>query len=175
MAANANFGRAARTRLLAASAIAFVVLSPSPLLAQAHLTLPQVRASLEREGPAATVKRLTQARQWDAVLDSMGQGRAAWIAIAPLLAKGADAGAAEGLGIALAAGLPRAPAAVLDVLDPSDGPVLGVSRVCHAPFIEPKPGAVARYKPRALAAVRAVHVARLSSARDACLRALQTL
>jgi len=148
-------------------------LAASAAHAQVRPNLPEVRASIEREGPAATVKRLTQARQWDVILDGMARGEPAWIALAPLLAQGTDSGPGEGLGIALARALPRDPAAVLHVLDPKDGPVLGASRVCSAPFIEPQPGFVEAYRPQAIAAVEAVRGARLRSARDACLAMLR--
>jgi hypothetical protein len=163
MAANAKFGTVLLTAWLEASA------------AHAHLraNLPEVRASLERYGPAAAVKRLADAKQWDAVLDGIGRGEVGWIAIAPLLAKGADGGLAEGLTIALAEGLPRAPGAVLHVLDPQDGPMLGASSVCSAPFIEPKPGFIETYRPKAMAAVRSIHAAGLQAARNACLAALK--
>jgi hypothetical protein len=163
MAANAKFG----TLLLAAC------LAAASAQAQLRADLPQVRASLERDGPAATVKRLTDAKQWNAVLDGIGRGEAGWIAIAPLLAKGTDAGTAEGLGIALAEALPRAPGAVLHVLDRGDGPVLGASRVCSAPFLEPKPGVVEAYRPKAIAAVTSIRAPSLRAARDACLSALK--
>jgi len=163
MTANAKLGTIVLAAWLAASAAH----------AQLRANLPEVRASIEREGPAATVKRLTGAGQWDVILDGMANGEPAWIAIAPILAQGADGGAGEGLGVALARALPRAPAAVLHVLDPNDGPVLGASRVCSAPFIEPKPGFVEAYKPKAVAAVQAVRSPRLHWAREACLAALK--
>ncbi|THD62944.1 hypothetical protein [Phenylobacterium sp.] len=148
-------------------------LAASMAHAQVRPNLPEVRASIEREGAAATVNRLNRAGQWDVILDGMANGEPAWIAIAPLLAEGTDAGPSEGLGIALAQALPRAPAAVLHVLDPKDGPVLGASRVCSIPFVEPKPGVVEAYKPKAIAAVQAVRSPRLRWAREACLAALK--
>ncbi len=153
------------------------VLAVLPVSASAGVRakLPDVRARLEREGPEATGRRLSTANQWDSVLDGMARGEAGWIAIAPLLAKGADGANAEGLGIALAEALPKNAGAVLAALDPSNGPILGASRVCSAPFIEPKPGRIERYKPKALAAVRAVRASGLRPARQACLEALATI
>jgi hypothetical protein len=167
MAANANLAAAVLVAALltAQGAAAAQTAGPS--------NLPQVRASLEREGSQATVRRLMATGEWKAVLDGMGRAEPGWIAIAPLLSTYADGAFAEGFGISLARALPKRPAAVLNVLDRSDGHVIGASRVCSAPFIEPKPGFVAAYRKQAVAAVSAVHVASLEAARDACLAALQ--
>ncbi len=137
------------------------------------MNLPEVRASLESRGAGETVARLHAAGQWDVVLDGIANGEVAWIAIVPRLAQGTDAGLSETLGVALARALPRAPAAVLHALDPKDGPVLGPSRVCGAPFVEPTPEFLAAYRPRALAAVEGVRDAHLRNIRDACLAVLR--
>jgi hypothetical protein len=163
MAANANL----------ALTLAAATLLAAPAYAAGPANLPQVRASLEREGARATVRRLAASGDWKAVVDGMGRGEAGWIAIAPLLAKDADGAFSEGLGIALARALPKQPAAVLNVLDHHDGHVIGASRVCSAPFIEPKADFIAAYRKQALAAVSAVHVAGLDAARDACLVVLR--
>ena len=164
MAANAN--------LAAGLVTAAILAAAGPGRAAGPPGLSQVRASLQREGSHATVRRLMASGTWRAVLDAIGRGDAGWVAIAPSLARDADGAFAEGLGVALAEALPKSPAAVLNVLDPGDGQVIGASRVCSAPFIEPKPGVLAAYRKRAVAAVRAVRVARLSAARRACLARL---
>jgi hypothetical protein len=133
----------------------------------------ELRTSLGRDGPQVTVRRLVAEHRWEAVLDRMGSGEAAWIALAPQLAPGTDAGSAEGLGVALAAALPKDPAAVLRAIDPQDGVVLGAHRVCASPFIEPKPEFVAHYRREALAAVSGVREPKLRAVRDACLAVLR--
>jgi hypothetical protein len=179
MAANAKFRRSQPSSPIAKAALALAVLSAGPLgpgsaaHAQVRVNLPEVRASLESRGPRETVGRLQAASQWDVVLDGIGKGEVAWIALVPRLAQGTDAGLSETLGVALAKALPRAPAAVLNALDPGDGPLLGPSRVCGAPFVEPTPDFLAAYRPRALAAVEGVRDPRLRSIRDACLAALR--
>jgi hypothetical protein len=179
MAANAKFRRSRPSAPIAKAALALAVLSAGPLglgsaaLAQVPMNLPQVRASVESRGAGETVRRLQAAGQWDVVLDGISNGEAAWIALVPRLAQGADAEPSETLGVALAKALPRAPAAVLHALDPRDGPVLGPSRVCGAPFAEPTPEFLAAYRPRALAAVESVRDPRLRSSRDACLAVLR--
>ena len=167
MAANAKLAVAM------VGAALLMALAWAPARAAGPANLPQVRASIEREGSQATVRRLMASGEWKAILEGIERGEPGWIAIAPLLAKDADGAFAEGLGVALAKALPVSPAAVLNVLDPSDGHVIGASRVCSAPFVEPKPGFVAGYRKDALAAVGAVQVAGLAAARDACLVALR--
>jgi len=167
MAANANLVSAT----VAVALVAFPV--GPPARGQTPTNLPEVRASIEREGAAATVRRLMASGEWKAVLAGMRGGEPGWINIAPLLAKDADGAFAEGLGVALATALPKRPGAVLNVLDPADGHVLGASRVCSAPFIEPKPGFVAAYRDQAMKAVGAVHGASLRVRREACLAALK--
>lgn len=122
-------------------------------------------------GPRRTVLLLAEKRQWDATVDAMDGGDPAWIALAPALARGADGGAAEELGIALAFALPRNPRAVLAALDRRNGPVLGVERVCGRPFVEDTEPE--RYRATALAALARVRDPRLAATRRACLRALR--
>jgi hypothetical protein len=177
MAANAKFRRSRPSRPITKATLALAVLSAGPLglgsaaHAQVRATLPEVRASVESRGAGETVRRLQAAGQWDVVLDGIANGELAWIAIVPSLAQGTDAG--QSLGVALAKALPAAPAAVLQALDHRDGPALGPSRVCGAPFAEPTPEFLAAYRPRALAAVEGVHDPHLRSVRDACLAALR--
>ncbi|HEV7384347.1 MAG TPA: hypothetical protein VGN89_05665 [Phenylobacterium sp.] len=177
MAANAKFRRSWPSSPIAKAALALAVLSAGPLgpgsaaRAQVRVNLPEVRASVESRGSGETVRRLQAAGQWDVVLDGIANGEVAWIALVPRLAQGTDAG--QSLGVALAKALPRAPAAVLHALDAKDGPALGPSRVCGAPFAEPTPEFLAAYRPRALAAVQSVRDARLRNIRDACLAVLR--
>jgi len=179
MAPNANIWRSRSSWSIAAAALALTAASAaapgggSAAHAQVRVNLPEVRASLESLGPGQTVRRLQAAGQWDVVLAGIAKGEVAWIAIVPSLALGTDAGLSESLGISLAQALPDAPAAVLNALDPKDGPVLGPSRVCGAPFIEPTPEFLAAYRSRALAAVEGVRDPRLHRAREACLAALR--
>jgi hypothetical protein len=163
--------------MIAKAALALASASVAPLgpssaaHAQLRVNLPEVRASVEGRGAAETVRRLQAAGQWDVVLDGIANGEVAWIALVPRLAQGTDAG--QSLGVALATALPRAPAAVLHALDPNDGPALGPSRVCGAPFAKPTPDFLAAYRPRALAAVQGVRDPRLRNVRDACLAVLR--
>lgn len=144
-----------------------------PVAASSAPTLEEVSKALADKGPRETVHALSATGRFQYVLNRIGGGDSAWIRLAPRLAEGADGADAEGLGIALAEALPKIPRAVLASLDAKNGVVLGPSRVCSAPFIEPKPGVVERYKPRAIRAVMSVRTPALQPVAAACLAALR--
>ena len=132
-----------------------------------------VLASIKQNGAKATVGRLRDSEDWRIIQKHIERGEADWIALAPSLAPGTDAASSEDLGIFLAEALPKNPSAVLGALDLRDGPVLGPSRVCGVPFIEPSPTFVHSYTTRAIAAVSGVRDRGLIGARQACLSALR--
>lgn len=144
--------------------------SAAPRFAE-HPSAAEVAASLVRYGPRATVSALWDKRRWDYVSDRIGAGDAAWVALAPRLAAGADAGIAEDLPVALAFALPRNAPAVLAAL--ASG-AFDVDEVCGAPFIENTVSDIPAYRRQAQAAVLRVAVPRLASVRAACLRALES-
>ncbi len=74
--------------------------------------------------------------------------------------------------MALAFGLPKSPRAVLAAIDPQNGPVLGVDRVCGVPFIEGTISDVNGYIKQAIAAVSAVNDPSLAGVKAACLKDL---
>ena len=96
-------------------ALTLAALSPAGRPAQVAPapTPASIEAGIRRDGAEATIAALAKAGQWDAVADRMGTGDARWIALAPRLAPGSDAGSAEDLGISLAFSLPKNPRAVL--------------------------------------------------------------
>ena len=132
-----------------------------------------IAASIDQRGAKATIAVLAKADQWDQVADRMGSGDARWIALAPKLAPGSDAGSAEDLGIALAFSLPKNPQAVLAALDPANGHIIGVGRVCGMPFIEDTVKDRPAYRRLALRAVAGVSAPALSQRRAACLTELR--
>jgi hypothetical protein len=73
--------------LFCASAIA----EPLPL------TPAQITDLIKTRGAASAVKQLDQRGQLDDAMDKIGAGKAEWIALAPELAQGTDAGASEEL------------------------------------------------------------------------------
>ncbi|MDR5782316.1 hypothetical protein QCE63_23210 [Caballeronia sp. LZ065] len=133
------------------ASFASALLASACVSAQVAPDAARIAGEIETQGAQPAVTSLDRDGQFDAVLDSIASGNAAWVELAPRLAQGTDASASIGLTIALATALPKNPAAVLSVLD--DGPVLGAAAVCGAPFIEPAPGEMKAYLDRAIPAV----------------------
>lgn len=158
---------------LALPALTLLLFAGQQAAADSSPTPARIAASIERRGAEATIAVLAKDEQWDRVADRMASGDARWIALAPKLAPGSDAGSAEDLGISLAFSLPKNPSAVLAALDPANGHVIGVERVCGMPFIEDTVKDRPAYKRRALRAVAAVLAPALAQPRAACLRKLR--
>ena len=135
----------------------------------AHPTPAEIVRSLAEAGPRATVDALWAEGRWDWVSERIGAGDAAFVALAPRLAAGADAGTAEDLPIALAFALPRNAPAVLAAIE--DGG-FDAGEVCGAPFIEDTVSDIPAYRRRAAAAVQAVADPKLADVKTACLAAL---
>ena len=131
-----------------------------------------VKGSIKRQGAKATIADLAKTGQWSAVSGRMDSGSSDWIALAPLLAPGSDAGSAEGLGISPGFPLPKNPEAVLAALDPANGHTIGANRVCGLPFVEDTVSDLTAYRLTAIRAVQGTRDRRLASARAACLAAL---
>lgn len=149
----------------------FIALLSGTTLAMAGTPTPeQISQSIHAHGARQTVRSLDQRNQFNAVLDRIATGNAAWVAIAPSLARGTDAGNSEGLTVALAKALPKNPRPVLAVLN--DGPVTDAKAVCGLPFIEPTRQEADDYLARAIPAVTAVAPSSRVPRRDACLDAL---
>lgn len=122
---------------------------------------------------AKTVANSMTDSQWEHFLGEVSKGKPEWIAVVPKLAPGTDAGNAESLGIGLAFALPKNPGTVLSAIDPKDGPVLGVTRVCSAPFIEGTINDIPGYIHRATVALNGVTNPALAQIKARCLRTLQ--
>jgi len=143
------------------------------------LTAAEISAEIDAKGTKAVINRLATANvdamgrsDWSRTMDQIWNGRLAYIALAPKLARGAEPGPADDLGIALARALPVAPAAVLRVIDRHNGPVLGAGRVCGAPFTEPAAKDASGYLRAARSAVDEVDAPRLQHVKAACLERL---
>jgi hypothetical protein len=146
---------------------------------ESGLTAAEISAEIDARGAKAVINRLSNAHvnamgqnDWSRTMDQIWNGRLAYIALAPKLAQGADGSPADDLGIALARALPVAPAAVLRVINRHDGAVLGVSRICGVPFIEPSPKDTSGYLRAAQSAVEEVDTPRLQRIKAACLEQL---
>lgn len=136
------------------------------------LSATSVAADITTLGARAAVERLVAGGDWGRSMAAIAGGSQDWIALAPQLARGADAEHAGDLGIALAEALPMVPGDVLAVVDLQRGPVIGVQRVCGAPFIAGTVADLSAYIAAATAAVTAVPAFTLGKPRQACLREL---
>ncbi len=139
-------------------------------LAAAKLMPQTIAADIAAHGADAVVARLAKHGDYDRVLDHIDNGEAEWVALAPKLAPGTDAGYAESLIISLAFALPKNPKAVLALLIGKDA--FQVDDVCGAPFIEGTVKDVPAYVRKAKAAISRVTDAKLAGAKSACLAAL---
>jgi hypothetical protein len=151
--------------------LALALVAGTDALAATALSPEGIAQDIEANGAKAVVDRLWNSGDYDRLLDHIDKGTSAWVALAPKLAAGTDAGSSEGLTIALAYALPRNPEAVLAVLDPKNA-VLKPDMVCGAPFIEDTVKDMPRYIKRAKAAVSRVKVRSLEENKAACLAAL---
>jgi len=153
-----------------AMALILAVLTGTAAWAAGALSPDKIAADIAARGAAKAVARLAANGDYDRVLGHIDNGDPRWLALAPKLAPGADAGNAEALVIALAFALPRNPAGVLALLQGKDA--FAAADVCEAPFIEDTVKDVPAYVRRARAAVSAVNDPRLASAKVQCLAAL---
>ena len=150
---------------------ALALLTANDALAAVALTPEGIARDIEANGAKAVVDRLWNSGDYDRLLDHIDKGTSAWVALAPKLAAGTDAGSSEELSIALAYALPRNPEAVLAVLDPKNA-ALEPDMVCSAPFIEDTVKDIPRYIKRTKAAVSRVKAPSLQENKAACLAVL---
>lgn len=149
----------------------FCAIACSMTNASAQTSPSMLAKQLDDKGAKATVSSMSEA-QWDNLLNHIDAGSAVWIALVPKLAEGTDGGNSEDLGIGLAFALPKNPKAVLSAIDRTNGPVLGVGRVCSAPFVEDTVPDILAYVRQAKAALGKVHDASLLDVKKSCLAEL---
>jgi hypothetical protein len=137
----------------------------------AALSPDDIARDIKVHGAHAVVARLAANGDYDRVMDKVDTGDKRWVMLAPLLAPGADAGAAEELPIALAFALPHNPQAVLSVVGGNNG--FPVEDVCGAPFIEGTVDNIPAYIKRAETAVSHVSEPSLADVKARCLRELK--
>ncbi len=137
-----------------------------------------VSRALDHGDARAVVMQYEREDRFDALLDRIAIGDEGLIALAPRLAQGTDAANSEGLRIALAKALTRAPARVLDATiraaRGSEGQVvdtpIDLQKVCSVPFIEPTAQFLSDYRLAAQRALSTVRDARLKDAAATCAK-----
>ena len=133
-----------------------------------------VGRDIAEHGAKAVVDAMWTAGSWDRVENGIASGSPAWIGLVPLLSTGTDAGTSEGLSLSLIRALPKAPEAVLAVIDASGRSYpRSPGQVCSAAFFEGDRTDVPRYRAQAIAAVTQVHTPALTAAKRACLARLR--
>jgi hypothetical protein len=150
--------------------VALAVASSTSALAATTLTPSVIAADIAAHGAEAVVARLAKHGDYDRVLGHIDKGETEWVALAPKLAPGTDAGYAEALIISLALALPKNPQAVLALLSGKN--VFQVDDVCGAPFIEGTVKDVPAYVRKARAAVSRVMDPKFAGTKTVCLASL---
>jgi hypothetical protein len=171
--------RPATKRLIWLVVVLLVCRVSAAAAAGSGTTAAEISAEIDTKGAKAVIDRLASSHvdamgqnDWSRTMDQIWNGRLAYIALTPKLARGAESGPAQDLSVALARALTAAPEAVLRVIDRHNGPMLGVNRVCSAPFADTAGKDVSGYLRAAQSAVEDVDTPRLQRVKAACLAQL---
>ena len=121
---------------------------------------------IHEDGAEATVRTLDTHRAWPRLRRAVAAGWDGWIELVPDLIAHTDDATARQLRTALRQALPRNPHAVLSVLDPGNGPLLGAGALCTAH------GMPARWARDSIRAIGAEHDIHLTHQVNDCLAAL---
>ena len=133
------------------------------------MTPQQLGAEIRNEGAKAVVDRLSRSGQWWTLTRHIADGSPEWIALAPALSTGTDAGTSESLKISLAYALPKATSSTLDALDAgSKYSPRSIQEVCSSPFLEDSREHERSYKLVTLAALKRIDAPRLHKIAAAC-------
>lgn len=132
----------------------------------------RVKSDLQQWPAKKVISNLKKRGEFEQILKHIDEGDAQWVALAPSLYKGTDAGDSEDIEIALATALPKNALAVLSVLSGntaiSEGQP-GIDKVCGVPFIEPTDDFVKKYLKESTAALKAVNDQKLLPVAQKCL------
>jgi hypothetical protein len=133
----------------------------------------EVAAMIERDGPQKAVAALWGEgadNGWEAVMRGIARGEPAWLALAPAIAKGADAGASTGLAMASQDALTTNAAGALRLMSQLGDGGAG----CTYESYEDPPEQSRAFYAAATAEVEAVTEPALQKTRDACLAQLRS-
>ncbi|WP_244182227.1 hypothetical protein [Gluconacetobacter entanii] len=138
----------------------------APVEASRVLTARWLATQIHENGARESVAQLNRQQAWPHVIRAVSAGWDGWIELVPDLIASTDSAHASALQAALRRGLAHNPHAVLQVLDPGNGPVLGGGRICA------DAGMTRRWRASAIAGVRKVHDIHLNHQVEDCLTAL---
>ncbi|GBQ12593.1 hypothetical protein ACOZ4Y_09240 [Komagataeibacter rhaeticus] len=138
----------------------------APTEASLGLSARNLARQIHEDGAEATARALDAHRSWPQLRRAVAAGWDGWIALVPDLITHVDDPTASRLRTALRQALPRNPHAVLSVIDPGNGPLLGAGALC-TPH-----GMSARWRTNSIRAISAVHDIHLAHQSADCLAAL---
>nr|WP_238321911.1 hypothetical protein [Komagataeibacter europaeus] len=139
---------------------------PSPTETGIDLNARSLSRQIHEDGAEATVRTLDTHRAWPRLRRAVAAGWDGWIELVPDLIAHTDDATARQLRTALRQALPRNPHAVLSVLDPGNGPLLGAGALC-TPH-----GMPVRWARDSMRAISAEHDIHLTHQVNDCLAAL---
>lgn len=131
-----------------------------------------VKSDLQHLPAKKVISNLKKRGEFELILKRIDEGDAQWIALAPSLYKGTDAGDSEDIEIALATALPKNALAVLSALNGNTAISEGqprIDKVCGVPFIEPTDRFIQKYLKESTAALKAVSDEKLLPLAKKCL------
>lgn len=131
-----------------------------------------VKSDLQHLPAKKVISNLKKHGEFEQMLKRIDEGDAQWIALAPSLYEGTDAGDSEDIEIALATALPKNALAVLSILNGDEAAAEGqprIDRVCGVPFIEPTDDFVKKYLRESTAALKAASDEKLLPLAQKCL------
>lgn len=138
----------------------------APVEATRVLTARALAARIAENGAHASVAQLDRQQTWPHVIRAISSGWDGWIALVPDLIANTDKTHVTALQGALRRAMVRNPHAVLQVLDPGNGPLLGGGTICVDTRM-PK-----RWRTDVIRGVQGVHDIHLNHQVTDCLTAL---
>ncbi|MCE2565293.1 hypothetical protein [Komagataeibacter sp. FNDCF1] len=138
----------------------------APTEASMGMSARNLARQIHEDGAEATVRTLDAQKSWPQFRRAVAAGWAGWVSLVPDLIAHVDDPTATRLRIALRQALPRNPHAVLSVIDPGNGPLLGAGALC-TPH-----GMSTRWRASSIHAISAVHDIHLAHQSTDCLAAL---
>ncbi|MGY6768459.1 hypothetical protein [Komagataeibacter xylinus] len=138
----------------------------APTEAGMGLSARALARQLHEDGADATIKALDEHKAWPQLRRAVAAGWSGWIELVPELITHTDDQTTARLRTALRLALPRNPRAVLAVVDPGNGPLLGAGALC-TPH-----GMTAHWRTTTIRAVSEVHDIHLAHQAADCQAAL---
>ncbi|MCJ8354385.1 hypothetical protein [Novacetimonas hansenii] len=138
----------------------------APVEASRVLTARGLATRIRDTGARESVRQLERQQAWPHVIRAVSAGWGGWIALVPDLIANTDSAHVSALQAALRRGLAHNPRAVMQILDPGNGTLLGGGRICV------DTGMTRRWRTGVITGLRAMHDIHLNHQVSDCLAAL---